>query len=84
MHNISSQYWNYTQQTVSQRQNYVENKDEKISGMKASINATYIAANIPACMTIQDIQQPTENNILLQDHRPYIIYGWPSNRVDVK
>ena len=66
------------------KQNHVENKDEEIDNLKLSIIAIDITTNVPACMTIQDIQGATHNDIYLQVLRACIIDGWLTNRVDVK
>ena len=54
--------------------NHAKNKDEEIAGLKSSINAISTATDILICMSIQDIQEATHNNVHLHELKEYIIY----------
>ena len=41
------------------QQNYTENKDEAICGMDIRVDAIQTSSNVPACMSVQQIQQAT-------------------------
>ena len=47
------------------RQNHTENNNKEIAGMKLSIDTNNTTTDIPTCISIKDIQEPTQND----DHR---------------
>ena len=61
-----------------------ENKDEEITGMKLSIDTVSTTTDIPTCMSVNNIQEVTQNDTHLQDLKGYTIRGWLSNRNDIK
>ena len=61
-----------------------QNKDEEIAGMNLSTDAVNTMTDIPACISIQDIQEATQNDIHLQALRKHIIRDWQSKRNEPK
>ena len=54
---------------------HIENKDEKTASMRVNINAINTSTEIPACMSIQDIQEAMKNYACIQQLKEYIIRG---------
>ena len=53
----------------------MENKDEEIHGMDIRVDAIQISMTVPECMSIQQIQQATAQDELLQWLKGHIITG---------
>ena len=62
------------------RQNQKENKGEEIKGMQISVNAMQLTANVPDCMTCNELKEVTSQDQHLQQLMEYIIQGWPDNK----
>ena len=60
--------------------NHTENQDQKIEGMRASMNTISMSINIQMCTSIEDIWAAICEDIHLQELKPYIIQSWPSEK----
>ena len=57
--------------------NHIESREQKIAGMGVNVNAISTAVNMPACMSIEDIQGTICEDVHLQTLMAYIIQAWP-------
>ena len=51
-------------------------------GIKINIDAVHTTADIPKCMSLQDMQRATFHDEYLQ-LKDYIIRGWPQSRNEI-
>ena len=61
-------------------QNHTEDIDKEVSGLELSIDAVHTSTDVPACMSIQEIQGAMQRDVHLQQLKEYIINGWPESR----
>ena len=60
--------------------NYAENRDQEIAGMRANVNAILTSVNIQVCISIQDIQTATHEDAHIQEVKGYWIQGLPHSK----
>ena len=53
-----------------------------MASLQLIINTINVTMDIPACTTVQEIQEPTLNDTRLQGLKTFVIGGWSSSRAD--
>ena len=65
----------YSMDWLSQN-NHTEIRDQEIAGMRVNVNAINTLVNIPMCISMEDIQAPTQEDVHLWELNLCIIQGW--------
>ena len=62
------------------RNNLIEGKDEPIKDMDIQVDAIQSSVDMPECISIEEIQHASSQDVHLQQLKTFIIAGWPHTK----